>query len=751
MITISIKHGDIENSYTEEIETFAWDARNNEATGFSASVPNLTATVTLGIADSFLSKVCAGDLLQITSDIDDGLVLPLYVLEATTLYRKGKTEISCAGNFFEQTNNIFGTLTLAADDWATTQEKYGLEKVEMHEPNRGVIINVDKKEDIALGVAWGFDTRRNISLTPFSTADGTFADDGIGIFENTKNPLPEQYAPLYKIKAEDIVSYEVEAASPPVTHIQTTSLGDLGPTPQIPTIAVPKYSGALGSQDIDDNVKAYFIEETGLAAIYTAMENQEGEVVSQSLTWTDGFTNIWTTGERKRIIGIFENRYALITGTSEVSIVNRETELVENTFNVDTTALYQSPTNDPVAVLRPFKTNKLFATPEFPNMAELEILWFRQATTSEQPQIGIVYSEAYTGGGMILTAESEPGDMLFAESCKIRSTASDLAYGVKALFWVPSTSPKCIVVSIFQGEQQGDLRTQQYSRFLSTQNLVQPGQSVVSIKPLDIIACEPDPTPETPDYTLWGAVLQQGNETLTLSVAYEVDDITHDIKVYWAYPGTASAKWLLEGTEIGVKYGDAPLLLTAPNGAWALITIVVYPLQLGITILQQGNMLDWAGEDTLLYYLGHGTFIGMIYKGSAYWDVFLQTGVMPLLSRKRGEATLSQKIAEGNTNTLLLDFKVGALQQKDKLTWDSAAGRITVELTKFFVKNNVTGEWIEKDIQAINILATTSYVQIYLTPDDQEDDVVTLVKVLGYSLSYNGLVRASLTGIIVAQ
>ena len=86
--------------YSEELIKFSWQTRNNEGASFSASIPTLTATFVLCKSDDFIKSLDRTSRVEISSDTPDGLTLPLSILEVTPLDRKGKTEISCSGNFF---------------------------------------------------------------------------------------------------------------------------------------------------------------------------------------------------------------------------------------------------------------------------------------------------------------------------------------------------------------------------------------------------------------------------------------------------------------------------------------------------------------------------------------------------------------------------------------------------------------------------------------------------------------------------
>ena len=733
-VTITNRNG-VQRVYDDELVKFSWLTRNNEGTSFSASVPSLSAAITICKVDGFLKGLDRKAKIVVTSDVAGGLELPLSIIEVSSLKKRGTTEISCTGNFFTQTNNIWGTLKIPAAQWADTQAAYGLEMVESHEANGDITMNVEKKEDIALAVAWSFNTRRNVSITPFTSGRaGAFENDGIGLFKNVKETdTVDDYAPVYRVRAADIVEYNIEAAQPPVTHIQTTTLGKLGPTPQIPAISVAKYSGNPGSIDIDDNVRSFYIEELQIGAIYSAQEDTAGTIVAQQLTWSDGFSNTWASSQRRKILGIFRDGYAEIdpTDNTRIAICDRETGTVTQTLAIgtDVSALWENTNSQLSARV----TNVITIGDD-----TYSVLWFKKAMTNGANAMYGIASSGLRNNRIMFEQTSLYGGY-FVGSCKMKGADDELV--LQAVFYTSGQTVARRSVSLNGAILSSSIVLPAIASLpdFDYSGQVQAG---AVIEPLDFIGVKQVPGTSTLSYTLWKATSASDTQV----VCDWFTSSTAGIK--FVRDATSQVHWVVDKGAVAPVYGNTPMLFEDLEGAWTLEKDTnTSSTATTFTVLQQGSVKEWAGESLLFSRLYRGAFVGVIYRGDSYWDVYLQMSAVPYISRQRGDLSVSQMIAEGNTNIVQLPFKVGALQQADALTWDKDLGRIELTISKFEVRNNLTQQWVEKDIQALNIMAMSAYAKVWLDPEDA-DDIVT-VKVTGFSLDYEGQLIAKLSGIVV--
>ena len=172
-----------------------------------------------------------------------------------------------------------------------------------------------------------------------------------------------------------------------------------------------------------------------------------------------------------------------------------------------------------------------------------------------------------------------------------------------------------------------------------------------------------------------------------------------------------------------------------------------------LEVLQEGIANTWSGAsafDMMLYKSLH-TIFAPIAGTTEGFMASTQMGLIPYISAIATGAPAQLEIAKGTKNPVALNFMPGALNLADRYTWDKDRGRIEIDLAKFFVRNNSTGDWIEKDIQAINVLATTSYLIAYLTEEDVVNDTPLLIKTTGFSLTYEGSIKAKVYGIIVEE
>ena len=791
MLNVKIVNSDgSERIYREELIEFSWLTRNNEGASFSASVPSLTATllITPPEFDAFVNNINRESDIFVYSDDEGGLTLPLSVIESTPLSRKGTLEISCTGNFFTETNSIFGTLKVEADDWEDTQAKFGLGMVELHEPNNEFTANVTKKEDIALAAAWSFNTRRNISCTPFTTGDNNFKNDGIGIFRNMKEQANDVYAPVYRIYSEDIIDYDVEAAQPPVTHIQTTTLGKLAPNPQIPETTVVKYSGKAGSSDISTNVRSFYLEESQLAAIYMLSEQKDaqGQVVmaSQNITWSDGVQTTFDSNDQIKVIGIFSTAFVDVLNNTQIRLIDRtNSNNIIATINVNDALELWEDTDQSLLGAR--RTNKISGTDIYTGMGDAEILWFKKVTTDGVA--GLWYDGTNYG---LVTVSSTYAGYEFVESCKVNSdTANDTKYYVEALFIkgvqriaiyftrAVNTSPQFgvqalpnipSVVSSLPATLPIPFTITTPTGIVQLVANINKAAFTQTAKGLDYIAKKLTPTSSAKAYALnfvsfvlskeisdtvtyegaqYSVTLPVGTASTLQIVEMDYISSSSSATLKFASSEYSNGRWVVDSQAIAPDYLSTSLLLIDPKGTWYLLSDTVEESTSAFLLAQTGSIPEWSSQSQMFYTMCRGAFMAYVYMGDNYWTVYLQMDSVPFLSRQSGVPTMSQRIAEGTTNEVVLAFKVGALQQDDKFIWDKDTGRIEIELSKFRVRDNITREWIEKDVQALNIIATTAYVRVQLDPAEPNDWIT--IKTTGFSLNYDGLVTAKVSGIIV--
>lgn len=710
---------DSQQTFSEEILEFNWTTRNNEGAGFTASIPILNASLKLCVVNTFTKSIVRGAKVIVYVDGGD-LQLTLTVIEVSNLDRKSICEISCTGDFFKASNNVWGTLTIpAAESWAITQENYGLRMVEAHTPPPEAVVSIRKKEDLALGLLWSYPERHNLSVTPFSTVDGKFSGNGVGIFKNTRPGQADPHAPVYRIDADQIIDYQIEAAQPPVTHLRTASLGKLAPTPQIPAISVYKHDP---ESSIFTNMQAFYIEETQLSAVWTLSEDSDGNILTQTLNWSDGHTTIFPPNqypEPLKIVGILQNAFVrFFSGsTPRIDIVDRRTLVIIAQVNT-------GPTED-LAMVTPFgrhiaaKTNLIMSAQGHP----LQILWLKTNTDG-----GGFALTAYKGNYKIIASPDDFTEQyVFIESCKTTC---------------PSDGSLCVAAYYANGTQQ----LMPYI-YINNNDEVDTGVFIYPpaatelpqhSMPMDILV-EKLPYTTNPGqvYVLWLSPI--GVATVTKLKPSETE-----VYAQWQYAlleTPVAGKWLIAPDTVSPKYFETEMLWTG-GARWE----IVKPLdQDTAAILQRGNILEWAGTNKFYFIMSRSIYATAIYKGNNYWEVYLQIDANPFASRTTGEPAISHKIADGPTNVIDLPFKVGALNQLDGSSWDEDRGRIELQISKFYVRHGGETNFVLKDIAALNVIATSSYVEVFLDPRDAQP---VTVKVTGFSINYDGAITAKLSGLI---
>lgn len=713
---------DSQQTFAEEILEFNWSTRNNEGAGFSASIPILNASLKLCVVNAFTKNIVRGAKVIIYVDEGD-LQLTLTVIEVSNLDRKSICEISCTGDFFTATNNVWGTLTIPPAAWAITQENYGLQMVESHTPHPEAVVSIRKKEDLALGLLWSYPERYNMSVTPFSTVDGKFSGNGVGIFKNTRPGQADPHAPVYMIAADQIIDYQIEAAQPPVTHLRTASLGKLAPTPQIPAISVYKHDT---DTSIFTNTHAFYIEETQLSAVWTLSEDSNGDILTQTLSWSDGHTTIFPPNQYEqplKIVGILQNAFVQFFPDStppRIDIIDRST--LNTIAQVDT-----GPTED-LTMIAPFgrptaaKTNLIMSAQGHP----LQILWLKTNTD---------------GGGFALTAYKGNYEIIanpyafteqyaLIEACK--STYSPDEYLCVAAYYTDGTQQLMPYIYI-NDDDEVDTGVYMYPPAATAL----PQNSM----PVDVLV-EELPYTANPGqvYALWLSPIGVASVTkLTPSETV--------VYAQWQYALLATpvaGKWIIAPDTVSPKFLETEMLWT--GGAQWMIVKPDAVDQTTVAVLQRGNILEWAGTNEFSFIMSRSVYATAIYKGNNYWEIYLQIDANPFASRATGEPVISHKIADGPTNVIDLPFKVGALNQLDGSSWDEDRGRIELQIGKFYVRHGGATNFVLKDIAALNVIATSSYVEVFLDPRDAQP---VTVKVTGFSINYGGAITAKLSGMIV--
>lgn len=754
-----------DKSYTEELIEFSWSMTNNEGTSFSASVPTLNASLVITAVDDFLKAVNRYSYIEVTSDVDDGLVLKLNVIECTPLERKGKTEISCTGNFFTQTNNIWGTLKIDANsDWAVTRQDYGLDNVEYHGSNPQFNVNVSKKEDIALGLAWSFPDRKNLSLTPFTTADTNFKGQGIGIFNNVKGEEAEDetadtYAPVYQIKSDQIIDYDIQPAQPPVTHLITATLGKLQPLPIIPAIEMLKYSSA----NVATRVSAFQIQAFDFSAVQVTQEDTSGNATSSALYWSDGIvTNL--DSPTYKVVAVFSDVY-VVYAQNQLGAFNRSTgEQVQ--WNVSGTLHYAIDVTDADAQVILNEASQTRLRPATTTIFQgMQVAWMKRAIS---PGLAIVRNVSSTGVVTLSFLTVSNASAVVGADCiaveYVDNPISEILvtkrYGTVSTVSVPVEEQDCVALYSLPGSALFAIRLYFYYDNPVT------GPKIVSKLSLQIISL---PIFSSTDIVLdFSATLSKKtvtgyahNEEVTLSstvlvlqgttlYAYTLQSNNTWASFYATFTNVLTAGWSTTYANVGTfstKIAtQRQLLIVYASKKWELYNSATVSATVIASPVQSGSVSQWIEYADFEFAFFRNILLGLEKFATNAYRVYLQLSELPFATRGSGDVVLSNQISQGNYNPVTLAFKVGAVAQSD---FDVDRGRVELSVSEFYVRNNTNKQWVLKDAQALNLPAVTSYCKVYLTPEDEAQGKKTLIKILAVRIRYTGKVELSITGMIV--
>lgn len=734
--------------YAAELAYFSYNVKNNELVAFQATVPTLSATLKLVTVDQHIEAIRRGDLLTVQNSDGTGAALPLRAVEVTLTPRRGIAEVSCSGPFITQTNEIWGTLLVPAGSLSDTKTAYGLSMLHpgADTQNSEMFLNVDKKSDLLLGIAWSYPELRNLAVMPFVGGGsgvydpGTFSSgEGIAMFKNARPGDEDDDVPVYYVAPEDIIDYDISPAQPPVTHLRTSALGGLGPTPQIPPVQVFKRSGTPGSEDIHDNVRAYYVQGKSLCALWVAQEDTAGNIVSQTLYWSDGISQTWIGGTKKRIVGIFEGCY-IEEVSNHFQVVDRETGAVLfddrcgvgsswdlQTRDIPGTTFYFSKTSDTGADV----DCQLFMCPTAAYIAGQE--W-----CIALEKRGSVISRRATSSlhGTPLAGQ----DVLFGGASRLSHSPGDMLSTV--YIWADYTPDVSTAVRFYfmAFRYSVGANSSSVTDFGGWFDYTPTNVTVHKFSLLDYIDLD------STDFFEDAAFLFRVSEI----PSGETDPVSR-CALYRLVNRASSAYtrrfdrifFLTEQMAAPTSLASVPMLAVTGD-VWTLYESALT----GASVLQSGSISAWAGSDITLFSLFKGAFVVENYVGDSVWEVYMQLSPLPFITRKSGELSVSTQIAAGETNVFALKFKVGAVQQTGQ--FDKDLGRIHLKVASFDYSVDVMHQWTQghANIQHLQAMAVGAYVKIALDPDNPAD--VVIGKVVSFSFTYDGIVKAELVAIIVS-
>lgn len=720
--------------YTQHFVDFSWYVKVNESATLFASIPTVIAMLKIATVDNTLRKLKKNDKVVVTNDTNTALSLQLRVIEVSILERKKEVEISCAYmSFGELYEGVEGVIEIG-------QNKVGLYALDKVKPwsgalqNDAFLANIRSKDDLILALSWSYSSRRNIALTPFSTAVSNWnsAYERIAIFPDQRHDGSEDgTVPIYVVEPEDIIDYEITSADPPVTHLKTSALGELAPMPQIPARETWTLAGALSQ-----NVRGFFSRDLGLGFLYTAQFKKDSPSVLQyqRLEWTDGIVVEDSTSTRVNVQGFFSNAYLTSAG-GLLKVIDRITGAVLASFNYE--VVYNASGN--LSGLFVGKTTVLETDDAF-----VELAWLTSLTV-DYANVPIAVAKVY-----VKATQTTIYDLLTIDRADY-------------YHYIVSHSPSSCL-SVLDSDQ----REQSSAVF-----------GVVSNASGELLLLTVDLSGTTLSVSVGGASLDLTayvdiNIVVSLSLAEgrsfdngfrEAEVLLSLVQIYTTAPygvydkpivrlvfdhGSVDSMTEIAKGDLAAFLDPGYLIVNVDADSWMWVD------SNNFDYLQRGKLSDWTGiQDmtALSFGLVNGMLMSIVFKetlnvgtGVKSYDVNMQVSKLPFLSRNFVQQYQKDQIAEGQENVVDISFMVGAIDPS-KVYIDKEVGRIEVSLSKFYVFDITEQDYIEKDIQKLENMATGAYVEIGLTPDDPSDFVIA--KVIGFKLTYSGVVEAKLYGIIV--
>lgn len=710
-------------TYSSELINLSISTRNNEGVGFNVTMPSLVGALTLLAVDTFTKSLRKGDKVKVTSTVAAGLTFSMTIITVTNLEKKGKCEISCAQDFFEETSSVKGVLRISAGTWGSVQSKYGLGKVEAYENVPETLVNMSQKSDIPLAIGWNFISgRRNIAVTPFTTHDGKFAGEGLGMFKNAKPRERDSISPVYLIEAQNLIDYEIESAQPMITHLKTSGINQLEMQPIMPKISMPQ----SGMSILGTNLRGFNIPEKQLSAVYYVAENEDGTIAKQEMKWGDGYTTKWDASiytTRKKIIAIFEDAFAEVTSANEIKVFKRDSVATAlATFAV--TGAESLVVNGEIGV-----TNSIGPTVEFQNQAAVSYAWFNKI--SSQHYAGIW--RRGTNWGLITTLDPNDGTSYYfagSQRAIIASGSGTDRIKVEAFY---TNNIKQKLVSVYTSDIYvqvgGSVALPDVPSFITNET---------DKKALHFIGSSRLMSTE-PIYVLWYT------KSGIINWATRIEKIDGSTVTQEQVDGRTRGGWLILPSQIEPKYGENEYLLYDAN-QWKLF-------KNGVLVANDTTIMEWQGVpiEEQLYSAHRGNCFLFGQGPYQTLEALLIDDALPFISRSVQRGGIEVQVDTGNKNVVELPFRIGSIQQNDLMRWDSTLGKVELDVARFAVRDNsqADGEtFTEKDVQALNIPAVGSYAIVKLSPSDE---LYSLVKIIGCSVNYEGVIKLKVSGIVVEQ
>lgn len=278
-------------SFDDEIESLVWSLKNPEGLPFQVSLPVVSANLLLHTISDSLSDIKRGDLAYVVNAKNE-IKLTMNVVLVSVLKDKGVAEIAFEGLALGGNKIGKGVFSIGQNylDLSVYDDNVRLSPRTQFAKGHAVINN---RQDYLLSHLWGGSKLLYIVPTEFTGADKDF--------KWVEYDIAEGYVPDVEVTPDNLISFDISPAQPPVTGLRTAQRVENEPTS---VVSIP---------DGTQLAKGFFIEgDVKAQAIYVLRMRREGGVpelvASQQLIWADGHVlDLGTT--RQFIVGIFTDSY----------------------------------------------------------------------------------------------------------------------------------------------------------------------------------------------------------------------------------------------------------------------------------------------------------------------------------------------------------------------------------------------------------------------------------------------------------
>lgn len=786
LLTATIKTRTATMSFNETFVGMNWTTTSSLEDIFDISMPTLTASLNFLLTNkSFFESIIAGDEIEVTSNISGGLTLYLTVVSCNIVYSKGEVDIQCSAGWLTESPKFKGIVQLVEENWEDTQARYGIGDVEYHRKTPPIQIAVEAKGDFALGVANAYARPAALALTPFTISSdvrdwypipgynpftaGWYQHKGLAVIPTFESALERKFAGLlgYVVSEDNIVDYRFSSAHEPVTHVVTRSAGKIGPAPLV---------------DLSEksSAKAFHIPQRGLSAMYAS------DATTQELHWTDGVVTSLPVASDVRVAAILPEYYITLDSSTNKLEAHSRYDASETYLVKDLTA------NESNAIRMAIQaSNYLRIIDELP-MPESHVsgtssvlgsyhLWFDRGQ-----QIGGYPNEEFMMGlcfqvldnattpvvleSMVYVTHAERVQMnagasntdipYYLGSTVVKTDSAYVStkgtYAVQALFSTSSqltSTAKDAGICYCTAFVDGYVKSIQVYDFFTPVTSLTPLSTLTEFGLMFSDSCASCQVPTTYEATMLAGSILYNSGSSWYYFVFSIGDSGLVLEQLAPPLGGVSNRPYVYFVDVPMQPTERQSVLasiividrvgSSSWGSWVVFSHSgatdsnVSWYKKYVDILGSGSVLVWDPDCRSLWFrrnlLFNITQTPPVYR--------LQLGGSPFSSRTIGEDVYTSKLRSGRRAELQMPFRVGRtpLLPTDLST---TLGKLELDITGF-----TTGQFVA-DLSALHVIPLGGLLAVKFPT---EKDWTYTVKVTSYSLRYDGLVSATVSGIVVGR